>query len=45
VPGQHFLSVKGLLFYQQTPGEVNSVTWVPPASVQVATGLHQISGP
>jgi hypothetical protein len=45
VPGQHFLSVKGLLFYQQTPGQVNSVTWVPPASVQVATGLHQISGP
>ncbi len=45
VPGQHFLAAKGLLFYQQSPGTVNSVTWAAPANVQIGTQVRQISGP
>jgi hypothetical protein len=39
----HFLLTKGLLFYQQAVGQVNSVAWAPPANVQVATQVHQLT--
>jgi hypothetical protein len=41
--GTHFLLIKGLLFYQQAIGQVNSVAWAPPANVQVATQVHQLT--
>lgn len=37
-----FLVTKGLLFYEQSLGTVNSVTWLPPANLQVATQVHQL---
>ena len=42
IPPLPLLLVKGLLFYQQTSGNVNSVTWIPPANVQVAKQVHQL---
>jgi hypothetical protein len=41
--GTHLLLVKGLLFYQQVTGSKNSVTWLPPANVQAATQVHQLT--
>jgi hypothetical protein len=43
IPGTHFLLLKGLLFYQQTTGNKNNMTWVPPANVQGATLVHQLT--
>ena len=40
-----FLITKGLLFYRQTIGTVNSVSWLPPANLQVAEQVHQVTSP
>jgi len=40
-----FLVTKGLLFYEQNIGTVNSVSWVPPANLQVAEQVHQLALP
>jgi hypothetical protein len=39
---QPLLLVKGLMFYEQTTGMVNSQAWVPPANVQVAKQVHEL---
>lgn len=39
---QPLLLVKGLVFYEQTTGIVNSQAWVPPANVQVAKQVHEL---
>ena len=40
-----YLITKGLLFYQQKIGTVNSVSWLPPANLQVAEQVHQVPLP
>jgi len=40
--GTPLLLLKGVFLYQQSPGTVNSVTWVPPTSLQFVTGVHQL---
>jgi hypothetical protein len=43
--GSHFLLVKGLLFYEQSTTTFGVESWTVPASVQVATQVHQLSSP
>jgi hypothetical protein len=40
--GTHFLLVQGLLFYRQTTGSLNSVTWLADSNVEVASEVHQL---